>query len=81
MWVAGFSPSDISGPKWPKNVKFGTKVASNTRMMRTLEKLLIAAKLTKNAKNRPKMSKNEHILLHALPQKPQIVEMRKLAQT
>jgi len=31
-----FSPNDISGLRRPKNVKFGTKVASSTRMMHTL---------------------------------------------
>jgi len=37
-WVSGtvFSPNDVSGPRRPKNVKFGTKVASITRMKRTL---------------------------------------------
>jgi len=38
-----FSPSDISGLKSPKNVKFDTKVASSMRMMcplRFLEKVL-----------------------------------------
>jgi len=31
-----FSPSDISGLRRPKNVKFGIKVASSMRMMHTL---------------------------------------------
>jgi len=51
-----FFPDDISGLRRHKNVKFGTKVASNTSMMRTLrfleENFLIVAKF-ENAKNRP----------------------------
>jgi len=46
--VAVFSPNDISGLRRPKNVKFGTKVASSRRMMRALrflEKFLIVTKL------------------------------------
>jgi len=38
-WLVGdcfFSPNDISRLRRPKNVKFGTKVASSTRMMRAL---------------------------------------------
>jgi len=39
-WVSGsmtvFSRNDISGLRMPKNIKFGTKVASSTRMMHTL---------------------------------------------
>jgi len=33
MWVTVFSPDDISGLRRPKNVEFGTEVASSTRMM------------------------------------------------
>jgi len=54
-WVTVFSPNDISGLRRPKNIKFGTKVASSLRMMhalRFLEKFLIAVKFAKNAKNR-----------------------------
>jgi len=35
-WVTVCSLSDISGLRRPKSVKFGTKVASNTRMMGAL---------------------------------------------
>jgi len=74
-----YSPNDISGLRRPKNVKFGTKVASSTRMMHALrfleKRFLIVAKFAH------KNSKNEHIILHMLPQKPKTVEMQKLAQT
>jgi len=30
------SPNDISGLRWPRNVKFGKTMASSTRMMHTL---------------------------------------------
>jgi len=43
-----FSPNDISGLKKLKNVEFGTKVASSTRMMsalRFLEKFFICCKI------------------------------------
>jgi len=49
-WVTGFSPNDISGPRSPKNVGFGTNVASSTRMMHTLRflgKFLIVAKFAR----------------------------------
>jgi len=37
LWVTVFfSPNDISELRRPKNVKFGTKVASCTRIMHTL---------------------------------------------
>jgi len=36
VWVADFSPNYISGLRRPKNVKFGTKVASSTKMMHVL---------------------------------------------
>jgi len=42
--------------------------------------VLIAAEFAKTRKMGRKRQK-EYILLHAPPQKPQIVEMRKLAQT
>jgi len=35
-WVTVSSPKDISALRRSKNLKFGTKVASSTRMMRTL---------------------------------------------
>jgi len=35
-WVAVFSPNDMLGLRRPKNVKFGTKVASSIRMMHAL---------------------------------------------
>jgi len=55
VWVVGgrFSPSGISRLRRPKNIKFGIKVASSTRIMHALiflGKFLIAAKLQKNAK-------------------------------
>jgi len=34
--VTGFSPNDISGLRRPKNVEFGTKVVSSTRVMLAL---------------------------------------------
>jgi len=53
-WVFGwlfFSPNDISGLRGPKNVKFGTKVASSTRIdLDFWKRFLIAAKF---AKDRP----------------------------
>jgi len=55
VWVTVVSANDISGLRRPKNVKFGTKVASSTRIVRALrllDKFLIAAKV---AKNRAKM--------------------------
>jgi len=55
-----FSPNDMSGLT-PKNVKFGTKVASSTRMMRALgfwNSFLIVAKFARKiAKNANKISK------------------------
>jgi len=45
-----YSPNDISGLGWPKNLKFGIKVTSSTRMMRAidfLKKFLIVAKFAK----------------------------------
>jgi len=39
-WVTVFSPNDSSGLRRPKNVKFGTKVASSTRMMYALRFLV-----------------------------------------
>jgi len=60
-WMTVFSLSDISGLRRPKNVKFGTKVASSMRTMRAfrfLECFLIAGK---NAK------KDEQVLLHVIP--------------
>jgi len=60
-WVTGFSPSDISGLRMLKNVKFGIMLASNTRMMRALrflEKVFsccnICKKYHKKAKNAKK---------------------------
>jgi len=35
-WLAVFSSNDLSGLRRPQNVKFGTKVVSSTRVMRTL---------------------------------------------
>jgi len=49
VWV---TPNDISGLRRPKNVKYGTKVASSMRMMCTLRFLETFAK--KTAKNRQK---------------------------
>jgi len=50
----GSSLNDMSGLKRPKNVTFGTKVASSTRMTCTLsfsgKKFLIEAKFAKNVK-------------------------------
>jgi len=39
VWVTVSSLSDISGLRRPKNIKFGTKVASCMRMMSTLRSL------------------------------------------
>jgi len=37
VWVGDcFFPNAISGPRRPKNIKFGTKVASSMRMMHAL---------------------------------------------
>jgi len=53
-----FSPKDISGLRRPKNVKFGTMVASSTRMMHAvrffLEKVYLI--VSKCAKKTPNMS-------------------------
>jgi len=41
IWVIVFSPNDVSGMRRPKNVTFGTKLASRTTVMcalRFLEK-------------------------------------------
>jgi len=38
-WVTVSSPNDIPGRRRPKNVKFGTKVASSSRMIRALRYL------------------------------------------
>jgi len=68
------TPNDISGLRRPKSVKFGTKVAFNTRMMRALgflESFLIVEKF---AKNRPKMTKMS-TFFSTLSQKPIIAEM------
>jgi len=86
VWVTVFSPNDISGLGRPKIIKFGTKVVSSTSMMhahRFLVKVfLIMANLhQKTAKVGQKTPRNEHILLHMLPQNPKTVEMWKLAQT
>jgi len=35
-WETAFALNDISGLRRPKNVIFGTKVASSTKMMHTL---------------------------------------------
>jgi len=53
--VIVFSPNDISVPRISKNVKFGTKVASRTRMMHTHtlglgKNFFIVAKFAKIAK-------------------------------
>jgi len=80
VWVTVFSPNDISRLRRPKAVNFGTKVAYSTRMtsaLRLFEKVFNCGK--KSAKISPN-AKDEHILLHTLPQKPKIIEMRKLAQ-
>jgi len=52
------SPDNISELRRPKNIKFGTQVASSTRMMcalTILEKFFNVAKLAKNSKNMPKV--------------------------
>jgi len=41
------------------------------------KKFFNCGRICKNANNKPKNGKKEHILLHALRQKPQIVELRK----
>jgi len=53
-WVTFFS-SDSSGLRRPKNVKFGTKVASSMKMMHTLRFLekVNCGKIWENTKNRP----------------------------
>jgi len=63
----------------PKNVKFGTNVASSTRMTRTLrflEKVFYCGKICQKLQNRQKKAKNELIIFHTLPQKQKIVEIR-----
>jgi len=70
-----FSPNDISGLRRPKNVKFGTKVASSTRMIHALRLL---EKVKKNCGKICK--KNDHIILHTLAVKPKIVEMQKFCE-
>jgi len=55
--VTFFSPNDILGLRRPKNIKFGTKVASGMTMMHTLrflESSLIVSNFAKNAKRRTK---------------------------
>jgi len=55
-WVSVFSPNDISEFTRPKNVKFGTKVATSMKMMRTLDfqkKFFTAVKFAKKCRNRP----------------------------
>jgi len=47
-WVTVYSPNNIASLRRPKNVKFGTKVASSTRMMRTLRFLKKVFKLWQN---------------------------------
>jgi len=56
VWLTVFSPNDISGLRGPKNVNFGTKVASSRRRMHALfgKSAVIAAKFAKNAKIRQK---------------------------
>jgi len=73
------SPNDPSGLRKPKNVKFGTKLASSTRMMHAnfFEKVVKCGKYKKYANS----TRNEHIILRTLLQKLIIVEMYKLAQT
>jgi len=61
-WVTVFFPNDISGLRKLKKVKFGTKVASSTRIMcalRFLKSFLIVAKFAKNR------LKGAHSSLHA----------------
>jgi len=56
-WVTVFSLNDISRLRRPKNVKFGTKLASSMRMMyalRFLENFNCGKICQKNAKNRHK---------------------------
>jgi len=83
VWVVGrsvFLQAIISGLRRLKNVKFGIKVASMWMMHAHSfwNSFLIVAKSSKNTKKARKCEK-EQILLHV--QKPQIVEMQKLAQT
>jgi len=65
VWVGDlfFSPNDISGLRRPKNIKFGTKVVSNTRMMYThrfLDKSFFNCdKIYKKCQNRPKLANNK----------------------
>jgi len=78
-WVSDCSPNDISGLRRLNSIKFGTRVASSTRMTHKVkfleEVFLTVAKFAKKCNK----AKSEHIILHMLPQKQKIVEMRKLA--
>jgi len=73
-----FSPHDIPGLRRPNNVKFGTKVASSTRMMqalRFLEKVFAG----KFAKKPPKRGKTQKLATSSPLDTAKT--MRKLAQT
>jgi len=58
--VTVFSPNDISGLRRPKNVKFGTKVASSMKMMNTLRFLEKGFNCHKICKKMPIFQKHSH---------------------
>jgi len=56
-WVTGFTASDIPGLRRPKNVKFGTSVASGMKMMHALsfsKSFFNCGKIGKKRENRPR---------------------------
>jgi len=83
-WETVFSPNDISGLRSSKNIRFGTKVAFSTAMMRTFRFLeivfLIMKKFAKKHQSGPKTPKRATYSPHGTSE-TKIVEMWKLAQT
>jgi len=60
--VTVFSPNDISGLRRPKDIEFGTEVASSTRMMHAVR--FFWKKFFKCGKICKKSAKNKHVILH-----------------
>jgi len=75
-WVTSCSSNIISGLRMRKTVKFGTIETSSARMMhvlRLLKKSFNCGRICKKKHKNGLKRKKEHILLYALPQKPQML--------